>query len=268
MGQGPGHILAGGLPDLLREDGHQLEVVRVEDRSPFPTEIASAFGTADALARQVRMAMRQRRIPLVLAGNCFSAVGVVSGLPRGSRGVVWLDAHGDLHTPDTTRSGFLDGMALATALGLCWANRAAAIPGFRPLQSEAVLLAGTRDLEVEESALAAQLGVACLGVEEASDLERFGVRLDELAQRVDRIHLHLDVDVLDPDQVAPANAFTPPAGLSPRQLFRIAGTIRDSGRLSSISVASYDPSRDPTGAVREVATMAVRRLLEPVGGGG
>ena len=262
MGQGPGHILASGLPDRLRDDGHQVEVVRVEDRSGFPTEIVSAFGTADSIANQVRMATRQRRFPVVLAGNCFAAVGVLSGLPRGRRGVVWLDAHGDLHTPDTTRSGFLDGMALATALGLCWENRAAAIPGFRPLRPDEVLLAGVRDLEVAETALAARLGIASVGVHEASDPERFGARLDGLARSVERIHLHVDLDVLDPDEVAPANAFTPPAGLTRSGLLRIAMAVRDSGRLSSVSVASYDPSRDPAGAVLEAAMVVVRRLLD------
>jgi len=118
MGRGPEQILGGGAAERLRSVGHQVETIRVESRDAFPLEIATGFELARSLARQVRMATRQRRFPIVLAGNCLASLGVVAGYPPGRTGLVWLDAHADLQTPETTASGFLDGMALATILGL------------------------------------------------------------------------------------------------------------------------------------------------------
>ena len=63
-------------------------------RDSYPTEISSAFRTAAEVSRQVSSAMRQRRFPIVLAGNCFASVGAVSGHSGEGRAVVWLDAHG------------------------------------------------------------------------------------------------------------------------------------------------------------------------------
>ena len=72
------------------------------------------------------------RFPLVLAGNCNAAVGVVAGLGPGAA-VLWCDAHADFNTPETTTGGFLDGMGLATVTGRCWTSMAARVPGFVPV---------------------------------------------------------------------------------------------------------------------------------------
>ena len=64
--------------------------------------------------------MRDQRFPVVLAGNCNSYVGTLAGLETDRAGVSWFDAHGDFNTPETTTTGFLDGMGLAMASGRCW----------------------------------------------------------------------------------------------------------------------------------------------------
>src|SRR5262245_29752454 len=117
MGRGPEKLLEGlgSLPEL-----GVVEVERIEIAAKFPAETSGTFALAGLLAERVRQAVTLGRFPLVLSGNCFSAVGVLAGLSPDRTSVVWFDCHGDFNTPETTQSGFLDGMGLATALGCCW----------------------------------------------------------------------------------------------------------------------------------------------------
>src|SRR5204863_505993 len=81
----------------------------------------------------VRTVRASGQFPVVLSGNCNSAVGTLSGLTPARRAVCWFDAHGYCNSPDTTATGFLDGMGLATVLGLCWHQLAASVPGYHPV---------------------------------------------------------------------------------------------------------------------------------------
>src|SRR4029077_13931674 len=106
------------------------------------------------VADEVRAARNAGRFPLVLSGDCLAAGGVIAGVGEGT-GVIWSDAHGDVNAPQTTMSGFLDGMTLATATGRCWMELARSIEGFEPVPENAVVLLGARDLDPgEETALA------------------------------------------------------------------------------------------------------------------
>ncbi|TIS72728.1 MAG: arginase family protein, partial [Mesorhizobium sp.] len=93
-------------------------------------EIGTGFAVCNVVSGEVRIALDNGRFPIVLAGNCLTSAGAVAG--EGADAIIWADQHGDLNTPETSTSGFLDGMALATALGLCWRRMAAQIPGFKP----------------------------------------------------------------------------------------------------------------------------------------
>lgn len=253
MGQGPGHLVTGGAVNRLAAAGHIVETIRVSPRDPFPTEISAAFNTAGEISRQVRTALRQRRFPLVLAGNCMASLGAVAGLPPEGRGLVWLDAHSDLHTPRTSTSGFLDGMALATILGDGWESMAGSVPGHQPLPREHLLLLGTREVDpAEEESVARGIPLvrAAQLLDASAELE---VCVSRLTAAAERVHLHLDLDVLDPDAVSPANPFTPAGGLSADQLLALVAMLKDRLPLASATLASYDPSSDPNGAVREAA---------------
>ena len=130
--RGPLHLLNAGLAERLEEEGHQVTIRSVELPPEFrATEIASAFELSAALARGVAGAVKTGTFPLVLSGNCGpAALGCVGGLQSQTK-IFWFDAHGDFNTPETTRSGFLDGMALAAVTGRCWSGLARAIPGFQ-----------------------------------------------------------------------------------------------------------------------------------------
>jgi arginase len=264
MGLGPGRILAAGAADRLTAERHQVETIRVEPRDPFPTETAIAFETARALARQVRMAVRQRRFPIVLAGNCMAAVGAVAGLPRGRVGLVWLDAHADFHTPETTRSGFLDGMALATAAGHCWVTLAGSIPGFHPVRADDILLFGTRDVEESEGLRLAEHGVHHRDpARMRADPAAIASAASALGERADRIHLHVDLDVLDPDAVAPANRYAAPGGLTLPELLDLVRTLRHSCRVGAVTISAYEPAFDRDDRMCEAALELLSTLTEP-----
>ena len=107
MGCGPGHFIAHGAADRLRSTGHTVTVSAVETSDAHPAEIATTFELARRLAGRVRAACRAGRFPLILSGNCSCCLGVVAGLDRSEdAAVLWLDAHADFNTPETTTSGY------------------------------------------------------------------------------------------------------------------------------------------------------------------
>jgi arginase len=149
MGNGPEHIVS----SIKKEDGLSgifFEEVAIENH--FPLEIGTTLQVAQALAGRVQEAVRRRRFPIVLAGGCTTAIGTLAGLGAPAR-VLWLDAHGDFNTPDTTVSGFFGGMALATVTGRCWTKVVGMIPGFRTTPDSDVILLGAREFDSAERSL-------------------------------------------------------------------------------------------------------------------
>jgi len=128
---GPGRYLDGGLVAALCERGHQASVVAVERPEPFTDELSAVVGIARVLAGEARRAVASGSFPLVAGGNCNVALGMTAGLGPADTAVVWFDAHGDYNTPQTTPSGFLDGMPLAMATGRAhgdaWAQKMGAV---------------------------------------------------------------------------------------------------------------------------------------------
>jgi arginase len=246
MGRGPDALLAAGVVEQLRRHGTTVAVERVEADEAFPREITTAFDLACRVAAGVRSAVEAGQFPLVLAGNCFTAVGTLAGLGREPVGVAWFDCHGDFHTPETTASGFLDGMALATVAGRCWAGLAATISGFRPVPGRRVLHLGGRDFDPGEREALSAAGVV---VSDAESLRRLGLSAVAGADwpgPVAGVYAHFDLDALDPSEGA-VNGYQTPGGLS---LAEAQGLLREVSRrapLRAAALTAYDPSGDPQG---------------------
>jgi arginase len=269
MGRGPGRLLDLGLVDVLVRDGHHVTVRPVESDTDPGAEIAVAFELARAIAQTVRDARGAGRFPMVLAGNCFAAVGAVSGLEPERAGVLWLDAHGDLNTPDTTRSGSLDGMALAALSGRCWRGMSAGVPGFVPLPDHRLALVGARDLDPPEEAMAAALGIRRV---RSSDLVRLGAvgaispLIQSMGRLVDEFYVHVDLDVLDPD-VAPANQYAAPGGLQLHDVTTLLDLAARSRGIAGASLTAYDPAFDHDGRAGAAAVEIVRAIAARAGEG-
>ncbi|MBA3883691.1 MAG: arginase family protein [Chthoniobacterales bacterium] len=195
-----------------------------------------------------------------MSGNCNAAIGIVGGLRANPLGVVWFDAHGDFKTPETTTSGFFDGMGLATVAGLCWKNLAASVADFAPVPGESILHVGSRDVSEDELANMRQVGVQ---VCTASEIRSNGVsaslprHVRNLAECVADVYVHVDLDVINPSDVH-ANGFSPPEGLSVGTMVEMLRVLKASLQIAGLSIASYDPIWDPESR----AAGAVSRFLQ------
>ena len=151
MGAGPEHLLDNGLAEALRSEGRVLSVTTVRHEREPAAEVATAFELHGLVSGQVRRALADGEVPLVLSGNCnTAAVGTLSGAGPGDLGVVWFDAHGEFNTPETTTTGFIDGMGLAIVVGHCWKAMARGVPGYFALPEENVVMAGVREVDPAE----------------------------------------------------------------------------------------------------------------------
>ncbi len=251
MGAGPEALIQAGLPSALREQGHRVHLKIAElPRDSWHAEIQTGFELMRMLSGAVGEARDSNRLPIVLAGNCNTAVGTVAGLGADATGVVWFDAHADFNTPETTTSGFLDGTAVAILTGRCWTQLAATVPGFKPIPDERVCLVGTRDIDSLEGGLLDESSVQVVAPRQLRSSLRQTLR--SISEHVDRVYVHLDLDVLD-SGVAAANRFAVPGGLTNDDnefgLSQIAGIFR----IAGVSLTAYDPSADGDGAAAKSA---------------
>ena len=263
MGAGPEHLLDNGLADALGSAGREGHPVILRPETVPTAEVATAFELNGQISGQVRDALADGQFPLVLSGNCNASIGTIAGAE--GPGVVWFDAHADFNTPETTTTGFTDGMGLAVAVGHCWQKMAGGVPGFSPVAEEDVLLAGIRDVQpAEEERLAA----SHVTVVEAARIGREGLRalataLDGLKPRSGRVYLHLDLDVLDPAKAGRANEFAPKGGLGPDELLAALRMVRGRLEVAACGIASYDPALDGDGRVLRAALACVGELVSP-----
>jgi len=268
MGAGPEHLLANGLIEALRSGGRRPGVTTVRHEGEPPSEVSTAFELHGLVSDQVRLALADGEFPMVLSGNCnTSALGALAGFGREGLGIVWFDAHGEFNTPETTTSGFLDGMGLAIAVGHCWKQMARGVSGFFPVPEENVVMAWVREVDrVERERLDAS-GVAVVG---ADLLEKDGALalaepLDDLKTRVGKVYVHLDLDVLDAGKVGKANEFASEGGPDAEELEAALGMVGERFEVAACGLASYDPSFDPDGKVLRAALASVSLLTRRTG---
>jgi arginase len=261
-GLGPEHLLQAGLTSHLQRRGHVVADVQLIDDDPAdgPAEIRTTFELARRLALGVRAASEAGRFPLVLSGNCNSALGTLSGLTPARRATFWFDAHGDYNTPETTTSGFLDGMGLAIATGTCWQRLATTVPGFGAIEPERTFLLGARDLDPPEKVVLEGSGVTPVAVDRIpADLPELlaTAPLDDCAG-----YIHLDLDVLDP-RVGRANELAVPDGLSVAQLTAAIAAVRARVPLRAAAITSYAPEEDSDQGIARAAFAAIDAMLSP-----
>jgi arginase len=250
MGAGPEALLEAGLESALQANGHRVHTkVATLAVDSWHAEIQASFELMRMVSNAVREARESGRLPIVLAGNCNTAVGTLAGLGAGV-GVAWFDAHGDFNTPETTTSGFLDGTAVAIVTGRCWKQLAVTIPGFTPIPDERVCLVGTRDVDSLEGRLLAESNVDVIEPGRIrSDLAR---SLNSIGQHVDSMYVHLDLDVLDAE-VAAANNFAVSGGMTIEDVEYALAQIARDFRIAGVTLSAYDPAVDTDGAAARAA---------------
>ena len=225
---------------LARELG--VEPEEIAPVSEWRMEIRTSFELYRALAARVAGA---NDFPVVLGGNCGNAIGAAAGVGTGRLAVLWFDAHGDYNTPDTSDSGFLDGMCLSVLTGRCFHNLARTIPGFSPVPPSRTIHLGSRDYSPgEREALVAD------GVRMTPDFDGIDA---------DRLLVHVDLDVIDP-QYGRANPYAVGGGLSPDDVLRAIELARERFTIAALVLASYDPSCDEDGRIAAIGARIVRTV--------
>ncbi len=277
-GRGPQAYIDAGALKALQSHGHDVEVVTVRRHDAFDNELDAVLDVDEALAGAVADAVLAGRFPLVVAGNCNAALGVRAGLfaamderELAGLALVWLDAHGDFNTPETSRTGYLDGMPLAMLTRRAYPSLWARLGG-QPLDEQLVLHVGGRDLDPGESSA---LNDSAAIVVDSAAVRRHGIggalqsALDDLANRAQlrggglpRLHLHVDIDVLD-QTAAPSVAFPTPGGLTLAELLAAIDMAGARFDIRALSLTSFTPGGSGDAATSS-AGLAVMLLAASV----
>jgi arginase len=246
VAQAPARYAQAGAERLLAGKGVLAGVSRV-DIGPAARRIGpdAAAAVSQVLQQQVRQAVTAGQLPLVLAGSCDAAIGVVAGLDPGCCGVVWADAHADFNTPQSSASGFFPGMSLATVTGHCHRQLWASLGGRPPIPEELVVLAGVRSLSPEaEARRLADSAIHVVPWKNGRPDGDLTVALDELASHAGQVYLHIDNDAFDP-QTAPGVVDEPvPGGLSLAQMQDLIRAAAARLPIAAATIATYTPAND------------------------
>jgi arginase len=249
LGRGPQALVSGGLVKRLRGSGldvgdvHDVRLPE-EERSEGPK--AANIGRLGMHAAQVIAEARAGgRQVLVLAGDDTAMIGVIAGMQiahgaAANIGLIWMDAHADFNTPETTVSGILAGMPVAILAGLAgpiW-REAAQLQATIP--TDRILIAGARSIEDREDVLLRSTNVRVITPEELRTSQSFENAVDRLADRVDAFVVNIDLDVLDPTLV-PSASTPEPHGLSIKQVTRMLTYAISTGKTAIVSVTSLNP---------------------------
>lgn len=270
---GPSALRYAGLEDRLASLGYSVndegnvetavqEATALRDEQlRFLPEIRS---TCERIAARVAAAVERGALPLVLGGDHSVALGTLGGLAsvHGAGGVLWIDAHADVNTPESSPTGNVHGMPLAAALGLAGAgfeSDAWPLPAVDPRK---VALVGVRELDPGERLLLRDAGVRVFTM---SEIDRIGVER-AIRESLDRIggakfvHLSLDLDVLDPD-VAPGVGTPVRGGLTYREAHLAMELVAESGLVGSLEVVEVNPILDSENTTAETAVELVASAL-------
>ena len=223
-----------------------------------------------ALSDQVSLTMNEGFFPLVLGGDHSVAIGTIAGASRyyhnrGERlGVIWVDAHSDMNTPDTTPSGNIHGMPLAVSLG-CGISALTGIGGFTPkIHPEDTVLIGIRSIDESEKDLIHENGITVFtmrDIDERGMSEVIHEAIDIATCKSNGLHVSFDVDALDPS-LAPGVGTPVSGGLTYREAHLLMEHVADSGMLTSLEVVEINPIIDTGNTTAEVA---VELLLSALG---
>lgn len=246
MGQGPFHLVEHGAVARLRDRFSEIDEVVIESQDPLTREIGTAFELMGLISEEVRNAILDNAFPLILAGNCNSTVGAMSGASSKNPGLIWFDAHGDINTPETSSTGFLDGMALSMLRGQCWRPMTDSIPDFQRVPDDRIILIGARDFDEVEISLLRSSNIAlvpCDSIQKSGAKEAMTLGLDALSGKTKGVCIHVDMDVHNPE-LAPSNLFRPEGGLSPEEVRDTISAVAERFLIYSVTIAAFDPDAD------------------------
>jgi len=271
---GPSAVRYAGLGQLVQglgfaySDGGDISVPLPEARAPgkgarYLKEIHRA---CERLAQRVEKLMDEGVMPLVIGGDHSMAIGTITGVSssfrkRGEKlGLIWVDAHADMNTPETSPSGNIHGMPLGSVMGY-GAPELVNLGGFSPkIDPDNVALIGIREVDPGEREIVLRSGIHYYEMMKV-DARGMGAVIEEALAHATRgtagVHLSFDMDAVDPE-VAPGVGTPVRGGLSLRESHLIMEVVSDSARLVSMEFAELNP-------IHDVANQTGQLLCELVG---
>jgi len=255
--------------DLAVDDLGDVEVPAAApdtDGGPgHPKNVRPIVAASRAIADAVETTMRKDSFPVVLGGDHSMAVGVIAGAARvkGPQGVIWIDAHPDLNTPETSRTGNLHGMSMAAALG--YLSGIFAAPEFPTPAADArrLVFVALRDVDPAERQMIVEHGIACFTM---TDIDRLGMasvieRAISIAGKgPGSVHISFDIDSLDPS-LAPGTGTPVPGGITYREAHLAMELISQSGVAHSIELSEVNPLLDEHNMTAKLATELICSAL-------
>jgi arginase len=276
---GPSALRVAGLQARIKQLGHQVEdigniFVKQPEEQPYGEKRAKYLNeiaeTCRGLAELVQKTLEEGFLPVVLGGDHSIAVGVVSGVSGAYRarqkrvGYVWLDAHGDMNTPESSPSGNVHGMPLASVMGY-GAPELVELLGFKPkVEPRNVALVGVRDLDAKEKRLVKESGAHVFTMR---DIDERGMRevmseaLRVASDETDGIAVSLDMDFVDPTD-APGVGTPVRGGVTYREAHLAMEMICDSKAMVSLEIVEINPVIDEHNTT---ALLGVELVLSSLG---
>lgn len=275
---GPSAIRVARLDARLESLGYEVfdlgnvEVEQAESR-PVGRENARYLPeitrTCSRLAKAVETALASRQFPIVLGGDHSVATGTVSGVSRHFRkqkqriGLVWIDAHADMNTPDTSPSGNVHGMPLASIVGM-GPDELVKLGGFSPkVLPQNVALVGIRDVDQLEKPHVKASGVRAFTMRQIDERGLSKVMDEAIRIASDGtagFHVSFDMDSVDPDE-APGVGTPVRGGITYREAHLALELICDSRRMRSFEIVEVNPVLDVANRTAELAVELVMSAM-------
>lgn len=236
------------MPGLVTPEPRLVLAPRLPADSPQVRMGVLYRALAGEVAGQVAAGTR----PVVVAGDCVSAIGVLAGLQAAGLEptLVWFDAHGDFHTWQTSQSGFLGGMPLAMIVGRGEQTIVQAA-GLAPLPEARAVLVGARDLDPGEDEAVATSALTVRTV----------VEIGAWQPPAGPLHVHIDLDVIDPEEM-PAHNYPAPGGPSLAQVRVALSALQATGRVAAVSFSSWNPALPGADRAAAAGAELVRLALD------
>lgn len=276
---GPSALRVAGLQARIKQLGHQVEDIGNisvkqpeemsygEKRAKYLAEIADA---CKDLAVMVEKSLDETMMPVVLGGDHSIAAGSLSGVASHFKkkdkriGLLWLDAHGDINTPESSPSGNVHGMPLAAAMGYGAAELVELLE-FKPkVEAQNISLVGIRDLDSQEKKLAKKSGVHVFTMRDIDERGMREVMSDALKYAMDDtggIAVSLDMDFVDPSD-APGVGTPVRGGVTYREAHLAMEMIADTEAMVSLEVVEINPVIDEH---NRTALLGVELVLSALG---
>ena len=265
LSRGPEYLEQGGIQKVLEDHGVQAKRVLTVALTPDEEKAYGSWNhlalASGDLAKMVSEERRNGYLPVGLLANCNGILGMLSGLQHSGPsakplrvGMVFIDAHGDFNTPETTLSGMLGGMPVSIAAGQCL-TRMRLKAGLEPaLPTRHIVEMCVRDTDPLEQELLDRSEIRQLALEDvrtrSANLHR---EMERLSEATDVIYIHVDMDALDPREV-PGHPLTVPGGPTSAELAAALTEMFKYEKTAAFGVAStpFD-ERDKAGVSRQAA---------------